>query len=136
MREARVSLQASLPAVVASILKVASAAQEQCERYCRQTEHNADELVAVQRASGGTFDFDSADGRFVCYWLLMGTAWPLKRTAGHPLASAMGRVFDDCALQRRDLHLIANTWLSWSESRLRLLGQSYQVALGSMVLAT
>ena len=82
--------------------------------------------MAVDAAASGTYDFSSADGRFVGYWLLMSTAWHRKRAGPqHPLAAALGRFFDDCAAQRRDTQSFANMLLAWSESRLQLLGARY-----------
>jgi len=125
----RVEQHASLSAIIASLIPEAMRIKQACGNHCTFTPHTQEEAMAVDAAASGTYDFSSADGRFVGYWLLMSTAWHRKRAGPqHPLAAAFGRFFDDCAAQRRDTQSFANTLLAWSESRLQLLGARYLAA--------
>jgi len=114
---ARTSTRASAPAIMTAILA-------EVELAHRRTGISAELQAAIDTARSALPDTDwqGGDGEFVLFRLLAVLPFPAAAAApAHPLAAALGRVFDTTRLHHQHLGRLATRWVRWASRSLHTL---------------
>ena len=114
---ARAVVRRSAPAIVTAILAEVEAAH-------RRTGVPAalQAALAVARSALSATNGTGGDCEFVLFRLLAVLPFPAAAAApAHPLAAALGRVFDNTRLHHQHLGRLATRWVRWASRGLRIL---------------
>ena len=110
------------------MVALADVLERERERAGREPDHGFPDRV---RQAVPSFDFDSPEGDFVLYRLLVAQPWSLRiAPPAMPLAHLLGSAFDRPGVFHRFERPVLDIWSRWSVRWLWALSRAWRTANG------